>query len=62
MDIRTGDILTMKKTHPCGSKQMKVLRIGADFRLRCEGCGHEFMAARIKIEKNIRQVTREEEQ
>ena len=59
MDIRIGDILTMKKPHPCGSRDWQVLRIGADFRLRCCGCGHEVMGARSKFEKNIRQVKRE---
>ena len=41
MDIQVGDILTMKKQHPCGEKRWEVLRIGADFKLRCLGCGHE---------------------
>ena len=59
MDIQVGDILTMKKEHPCGSKQWEVLRTGADFRLRCCGCGHEVMLPRSKAEKNIRQVERE---
>lgn len=58
MDIQVGDILTMKKEHPCGSKQWEVLRTGADFRLRCCGCGHEVMGPRSKLEKNIRQVQR----
>lgn len=58
MDIQLGDILTMKKQHPCGSKQWRVLRIGADFRLKCEGCGHEIMIARTRAEKNIRNVER----
>ena len=40
MEIQVGDILTMKKPHPCGSKDWQVLRIGADFKLRCSGCGH----------------------
>ena len=61
MDIRIGDVLTMKKPHPCGSREWAVLRIGADFRLRCLGCGHEFMGARAKFEKNIKQVRRDEE-
>lgn len=61
MDIQLGDILTMKKQHPCGSKQWLVLRIGADFRLRCEGCGHEIMIARSRAEKNIRKVERKGE-
>ena len=60
MDIRLQDILTMKKTHPCGCNQWKVLRTGADLRLRCLGCGHELMIPRFKIEKNIRSVEREE--
>ena len=38
MDIRVGDVLTMKKAHPCGAKDWQVLRVGADFRLRCCGC------------------------
>ena len=41
MDIRVNDILVMKKPHPCGEKRWLVLRTGADFRLRCLGCGHE---------------------
>ncbi len=59
MDIRLGDILTLKKTHPCGSRDWQVLRVGMDFRLRCCGCGHEIMTERRKIEKNIKVVTRE---
>ena len=55
MDIRPSDILTMKKKHPCGSSRMFVLRSGMDFKLRCEGCGHEFMVSRSKIEKMSRQ-------
>lgn len=60
MDIRLNDVLTMKKAHPCGEKRWLVLRTGADFRLRCLGCGHEVMVARSKAEKNIRQVLHNE--
>lgn len=60
MDIRLNDVLVMKKAHPCGEKQWKVLRIGADFRLRCLGCGHEIMVPRFKAEKNIRNIIRGE--
>ena len=56
MDIQLGDILEMKKPHPCGEKRWQVLRTGADFRLKCLGCGHEVMIARVKAEKNVRQV------
>ena len=60
MDVRVGDVLTMKKTHPCGGADFEVLRVGMDFRLRCATCGHELMIPRIKAEKNIRQIHREE--
>ena len=60
MDVRVGDIVTMKKQHPCGSNQWQVLRIGADFKMRCLGCSHEIMSPRSKIEKNIKKIQREE--
>ena len=60
MDIRVGDVLVMKKSHPCGSREWEVLRIGADFKLRCLGCGHEVMGARSKLEKNIKLIERNE--
>ncbi len=60
MDIRLNDVLVMKKAHPCGEKRWLVLRIGADFRLRCMGCSHEIMVPRFKAEKNIRSIERTE--
>ena len=59
MDIRVGDVLTMKKAHPCGAKDWQVLRVGADFKLKCLGCGREVMGERLKFEKNVRKITRE---
>jgi hypothetical protein len=50
----------MKKPHPCGCNRFAVLRIGMDFKLRCEGCNHEIMAPRSKIEKRIKNVVTEE--
>ena len=61
MDIRVGDRLIMKKSHPCGSREFSVLRVGADFKIKCEGCGHIVMAPRPVIEKNIKMVARGEE-
>ena len=58
MDIQVGDILKMKKQHPCGSSEWEVLRIGADFRLKCTGCGHQIMIARRQAEKNVREILR----
>lgn len=59
MDVRLQDILVMKKAHPCGSKEWLVLRTGMDFRLHCQGCGHEVLLPRSKAEKNIRQILRD---
>jgi len=56
MDIRVDDRLEMKKNHPCGGKTFLVLRVGMDFRIRCEKCGHEMMLPRGKVEKNIKKV------
>ena len=56
MDINVGDIVRLKKQHPCGSKEWEVLRIGADFRLKCKGCDHQIMIARKDVEKNVREV------
>jgi len=58
MDIRVNDTLEMKKPHPCGSDRLIVLRTGADFKLKCSGCGHEFMTPRFKIEKKIKRIQR----
>ncbi len=60
MDIHVGDKLELKKNHPCGCRTFDVLRIGMDFRLRCTGCGHEMMIPRLKAEKNIKKILREE--
>ena len=59
MDVKIGDILLMKKNHPCGSARFVVLRSGMDFKLRCEKCGHEVEVPRSKAEKNITQIIRE---
>ncbi len=59
MDVRLGDVLVMKKPHPCGSRQWTVMRTGMDFRLKCMGCGHEVLLPRSKAEKNIREIQRE---
>ncbi len=62
MDIRLNDILEMKKPHPCGGKNFLVLRVGMDFKLRCTTCGREVMVPRVKTEKHIKRVIREEVQ
>ncbi|MDD3337282.1 MAG: DUF951 domain-containing protein [Lachnospiraceae bacterium] len=61
MNYELGDIITMKKPHPCGSHEWEVLRVGADFRLKCMGCGHQVMIKRTIVEKNTKHIQRQNE-
>ena len=61
MDVKVGDIITMKKAHPCKSREFEVLRIGADFKIRCLGCSREVMLPRSKAEKNIKSIKSKEQ-
>ncbi len=56
MTVKVGDRVEMKKQHPCGGKTFLILRIGMDFKIKCEKCGREVMVARNKIEKNIKKI------
>ncbi|WP_294500621.1 DUF951 domain-containing protein [uncultured Gemmiger sp.] len=58
MDVQVGDVIQTKKQHPCGANRFDVLRVGMDFKIRCQGCGREIMLPRVKIEKNIRKILR----
>ncbi len=53
MDYNLGDIVRTKKQHPCGSKLWEITRIGVDFKLKCQGCGHVVMLPREKALKSI---------
>ena len=54
MNFEVGDIVKLKKQHPCGSSEWEIMRVGADFRLICMGCGHMIMVPRKLVEKNAR--------
>ena len=54
--FEVGDVLEMKKAHPCGSHEMKVLRVGSDIRILCTGCGRDVTVPREKLEKNIKKI------
>lgn len=56
MDVNVGDILLMKKQHPCGGKRFEVLRVGMDFKIRCITCGREVMVPRSRAERNIKKI------
>lgn len=59
MNFEVGMIIQLKKAHPCGSSQWEILRVGADFRLKCTGCGHQMMVSRKMVEKNFRKLIAE---
>ena len=54
LNYEVGDIVKLKKPHPCGSSEWEILRVGADFRLKCTGCGQQIMVARRLVEKNTK--------
>ncbi len=54
--LQLGDVLRLKKAHPCGENRWEVLRVGADIRLKCLGCGRLVMIARSDLERRIREV------
>ena len=58
MEINLGDVITLKKIHPCGSFDWKVIRTGMDIRLSCLGCGRQVMLPRKQVEKNIKKIVK----
>ena len=54
MDFEIGQIIKLKKQHPCGTNEWEIIRVGADFRLKCTGCNHQVMLARKLVEKNFK--------
>lgn len=60
LKIGVGDVLEMKKPHPCGNKKFKVMRVGSDVRIICEGCGRDMTLDRIKLEKSVKQILSKE--
>lgn len=53
-EIRLGDVVRLKKKHPCGSDQWEVVRLGADIGIRCQGCQRRVLLARSVLERRIR--------
>ena len=56
VDIKVGDIVEVKKSHPCGGKTWEVLRVGVDFKLKCTTCEHMIMIERPKALKMIKKI------
>lgn len=56
MKFNLHDVVELKKPHPCGSKQFKILRVGSEMRLICLGCGRDMVMDRIKLEKATKKI------
>lgn len=54
MEFQVGEIIVLKRGHPCGANEWQILRVGMDFRLKCMGCGRQIMVPRKLVEKNLR--------
>lgn len=55
-EFDVGDKVEMKKQHPCGSKVWEIIRVGADIKIKCTGCGRIVMLPRSKFEKNAKKI------
>ncbi len=51
-----GDVVQMKKQHPCGTNAWKVIRMGMDIRIKCTGCEHSIMMPRLEFERKMKKV------
>ena len=58
LDIRIGDLVILKKDHPCGNSQWEIMRIGMDIRIRCFGCGRRVLMVRRELERQIKSITK----
>ncbi len=58
--FNVGDIIELKKPHPCGTKEFTVLRVGGEMRIVCRGCGRDMNIDRLKLEKATRRIIQNE--
>lgn len=56
MQLQLGDLVQMKKAHPCGSDRWVIVRVGADIKIKCQGCGRIVMLDRAEFEKRLKKV------
>jgi hypothetical protein len=55
-EFNLNDIVQMKKPHPCGENKWKIIRMGMDIRLKCEGCGHSVLIPRREFERKMKKI------
>lgn len=62
MDLKVGDIVQVKKNHPCGNDKFEIMRTGMDFRIRCTECDRQIWISRVKLEKRIKKIIEKKEE
>lgn len=62
MEYKLGDIIVMKKMHPCGSNEFEIIRLGADVKIKCVKCEHVIMLPRVDLNKKIKKVINNEKE
>lgn len=55
-EFNLGDVVLMKKQHPCGSSEWEIIRLGADIKIKCVGCGRLVMLPRSKFQKGVKKI------
>ncbi len=61
-DYALNDIVMMKKQHPCGTNRWQIIRVGADIKIQCMGCGHIVMMSRYNFDKRMKKVLEKADQ
>ena len=56
LKLQVGDVVELRKPHPCGSKLFKIIRVGSDVRIVCTGCGRDMTIERVKLEKAVKKI------
>lgn len=56
MRYQVGQVVQLKKTHPCGSDRWRILRVGMDFRIKCVKCGRSVLLPRSRFERRVKRL------
>lgn len=60
LKFNVGDIVSLKKVHPCGENKWEIMRVGVDFKLKCLGCERQIWIPRIEFERRVRKILKDE--
>jgi len=58
--FKVGQVVKLKKSHPCGENRWKIIRVGMDFRVKCLGCGRSVLLPRSRFERRVKEILEDE--